>query len=322
MVDRSLLSRRQFSGLAGALAASAMTHRWDWSGKVLRAEEVAKPASPMASSHIAFLSDTHIAGDASTEARGVKMAEHLTQVVKECLDQLPASSHVIVNGDCAYLKGEPEDYKTFATLVRPLKEAGHTLHVTMGNHDDRAPMYAALSEQQDFDVAVDDKHVGLISLDGVDLVLLDSLWEVNVVTGRIGNAQREWLAKFLSSDSSKPVIVVGHHNLQAGPVAKGAKPSGLADSEAFSQLLLNHPRVRAYFYGHTHHWNVSQLSSDVPSSQLQLVNLPPVAYVFDKAQPSGWVHGEVAGDLLKLKLNTLDESHSQNGETAEIDIAA
>ncbi len=322
MLSRNLVSRRQFSGLAGSLALTAMAHRWGLGGKVLRAEEAVVPVVPKVSSHIAFLSDTHIAGDASTEARGVKMAEHLTRVVKECLDSLPASSHVIVNGDCAYLKGEPEDYKTFATLVRPLKEAGHTLHVTMGNHDDRAPMYAALRDQQDYDVAVDEKHVGLISLDGVDLVLLDSLWEVNEVTGQIGNEQREWLTTFLNSESSKPVIVVGHHNLQVEPVATGAKPSGLADSEAFQRLLLHHPRVRAYVYGHTHHWNVRPLSSEDQSSQLKLVNLPPVAYVFDKAQPSGWVHGEVAGDSLTLKLNTLDASHAKNGETTEIDIAA
>jgi 3',5'-cyclic-AMP phosphodiesterase len=316
--NRVTLSRRQFSGLASSLAFTALSGR-----SLLSAEEVVKAAPPkLPSSHIAFLSDTHIAGDASTEARGVKMADHLQRVVQECLDRLPASSHVIVNGDCAYLKGESEDYKTFAKLVTPLKEAGHTLHLTMGNHDDREPMYAALNEQKSLDIGVDEKHVGLIALDGVDLVLLDSLWKVNEVTGQLGDGQRDWLSTYLSSDSTKPVIVIGHHNLQLDPVKNDSKPGGLVDTDALSQLLFAHPRVRAYFYGHTHRWHVDQLSSADQSSRLQLVNLPPVAYVFDKKQPSGWVHGEMKGDTMKLTLHSLDDSHAKHGETAEVDIAA
>jgi hypothetical protein len=48
------------------------------------------------------------------------------------------------------------------------------------------------------------------------------------------------------------------------------------------------------------------------------VNLPPVAYVFQKGRPNGWVEATLRDDGMQLKLNCLDKSHPQHDETAEL----
>ena len=299
------INRRQFQAIAASstLAFSAAAN--------------AQPA-PQPAPQIAFLSDTHIDADANTVARGIKMAEHLEQVVGQVVDTLPSGSHVIVNGDCAYLKGLPGDYATFAKLVAPLNNAGLQLHVTMGNHDDRGPLYQALSDQQSNDVAVENKHVDVIRLGQTDVVLLDSLWKVNQVTGEIGAAQLQWLTEFLAADAQRAVVVVGHHNLQFSPPAGGKAYSGVKDTAAFTKLLQQHPRVKAYFYGHTHRWENRMLDGD--AAQLHLVNLPAVAYVFDSKQPSGWVQGTFSDSELQLRINTLDRSHPNSDEEIRVSL--
>lgn len=271
---------------------------------------------------IAFLSDTHVSADANAVARGVKMADHLERVVGQVVDTMPTGSHVIVNGDCAYLKGLPGDYATFAKLVEPLANAGLKLHVTMGNHDDREPMYRSLQSQKANDLAVDDKHVDTIEMADADIVLLDSLWKVDKVTGQIGTAQLAWLKQFLDNDLHRPVLVVGHHNMQFTAPTGGKAYSGVQDTDALADLLQQHPRVKAYFYGHTHRWENRMLPNEDASdeSSLQLINLPAVAYVFDAKQPSGWVRGIFSGKELKLVISTLDPSHPAHAEEVIVSI--
>ena len=276
-----------------------------------RAQDVAESGR-----QIAFLSDTHVSADTNAVARGVKMADHLEQVVGQVVDTMPTGSHVIVNGDCAYLKGLPGDYAIFAKLVQPLSNAGLKLHVTMGNHDDRGPMYQSLQSQKANDLAVDDKQVDTIKMPGADIVRLDSFWKVNNVTGQIGAAQLAWLKEFLDNDLHRPVLVVGHHNMQFSPPAAGKPYSGVQDTDELAGLLRQHPKVKAYFYGHTHRWENRTLPGEGASgeSSLQLVNLPAVAYVFDAKQPSGWVRGIFSGTNLKLVISSLDTSHPAHEE--------
>lgn len=300
---KNRIDRRTFHAIAATstLAVASQTH----------AQTSTDP-----SRQIAFLSDTHVSADANTVARGVKMADHLEQVVGQVVDTMPAGSHVVVNGDCAYLKGLPGDYATFAKLVEPLANAGLKLHVTMGNHDDRGPMYRSLHSQKANDLAVDDKHVDTIQMPDADIVLLDSLWKVNKVTGQIGTSQLAWLKQFLDNDLYRPVFVVGHHNMQFAAPESGKAYSGVQDTDALAGLLQQHPRVKAYFYGHTHRWENRMLPSEDASgeSSLHLVNLPAVAYVFDAKQPSGWVRGIFSRKELKLVISSLDTSHPAHAE--------
>jgi 3',5'-cyclic-AMP phosphodiesterase len=181
----------------------------------------------------------------------------------------------------------------------------------MGNHDDRGPLYEALADQRPATQPVESKHVSVLQAPKINWFLLDSLFQVDVVTGELGDAQLEWLARALDAHADKPAILVAHHNPQFEPNVGGGW-SGLKDSKALFDLVAARKHVKAYIYGHTHDWRIRK------SGDLHLVNLPPVAYVFQEGRPNGWIEASVRENGLTLRLHCLDKSHAQHGETAEL----
>jgi Icc protein len=295
------LSRRSFLVQSAATVAGLTVLGRGWG-----AEGRANP------NLFALLSDTHIPNAPAVVARETNMTANLQQVVREmtALPTKPAS--VIINGDCAYLKGLPEDYANLAQCVAPLSEAGLPLHVTMGNHDDRGPFYKALQTQQPERPLVESKHVSIIESPHANWFLLDSLTQVDVVTGEIGATQRQWLAQALASRPDKPALVMVHHNPQFEPPPEGKAWGGIKDTAEFMDLLASHEHVQALFFGHSHNWSIAR------RGKIHLVNLPPVAYVFTPGKPNGWVLAEVRERGLTLDLRTIDPAHKQNGEHAEL----
>ncbi len=264
-----------------------------------------------APSTFALLSDAHIASDPGTMARGTNMTANLRQVVSEILADRAKYAGVIINGDCAYLKGLPGDYQNLAGLVRPLAEGGLPLHVTMGNHDNRPALYDALADQKPAAPLVESKHVSLLETPKANWFLLDSLFQTDVVTGELGQSQLHWLAQALDAKTDKPAIIMAHHNPQFEPNENGSW-SGLKDAKALFDLLQARPHVKAYIYGHTHDWRISK------AGRLHLINLPPVAYVFAEGKPNGWVEASVHDAGLRLHLRCIDSSHPQHGQTADL----
>lgn len=295
------ISRRTF--LAGGAAAAAGLAL----GRPPRAA-----AAEVDSDLIALLSDTHVPGDPSVAARGVNMTDNLRRVVTDLvgLERRPAG--VLINGDCAYLKGLPGDYANLAGLVRPLSEAGLPLHLTMGNHDAREPLYRALAAERPEQPPVESKHVDVVETPHANWFLLDSLTETDVVTGELGEAQRAWLAAALDARPDKPAVVVAHHDPQFEPRAGKTAWTGLKDAAALFDLLESRRHVQAYVYGHTHDWSVGRRGS------VHLVNLPPVAYVFAEGKPNGWVEARTGEGGLGLRLHCHDEAHPQHGETVSL----
>jgi hypothetical protein len=294
------LTRRRF--LAGALAAGA--------GLLARCGLFA--ADPAADPHAwALLADPHVAADRAAVNRGVNMAEHLAAVVKEvaALPQRPAG--VLVNGDCALKDGQPGDYATLAGLLKPLREAGRPLHLTLGNHDHRDHFLAALGEPK-AERPVAGRHVAVVRSPRANFVLLDTLDLTDGTPGRLGAGQLAWLAKVLDAHADKPAVVVGHHNLEP-TVPEGKKPGGLLDTAALLKVLEPRRQVKAYVYGHTHVWEVKEHASGI-----HLVNLPPVAYVFAAGRPSGWVHLALKPDGARLSMHGLDRTHPAHGQTVDL----
>ena len=257
----------------------------------------------------ALLADTHMASDKSTVARGTNMFDNLNRVIDELLaeDTLPAG--VIINGDCAYLKGLSGDYKTLKQPIDRLVEAGLAVHMTMGNHDDRGPFYDAFADQKPDTELVAGKHVTVVRSSGANLFLVDSLKEVNVVTGELGKSQLDWLLDALQKHTDKPAIIIGHHNPQYLPKGSTAKVSGLADTAALVDVMHSQPHVQAYFFGHTHDWKLTKTAGRV-----HLINQPPVAYVFNQSRPNGWVRLTLGDEEFSVELRALDKSHPQHGE--------
>lgn len=259
----------------------------------------------------ALLADTHVPANAMIESTGANMTKNMQSVIAQliALDVKPAA--VIVNGDCAFLKGLPADYANLAGLVAPLAEAGLPLHLTMGNHDDREPLYDAISAQRPEHPPVESKHVAVIESQHANWFLLDSLMATDVVTGELGEAQRKWLAIELDRRKDKPAIVVAHHNPQFTAPANGGW-NGLKDATELFELLDAREHVKAYIFGHTHQWILSR------RGRLQLINLPPVAYVFSPKWPNGWVDAQLRADGIDLTLVAHDHEHPQHGEKTSL----
>lgn len=300
-VHLSPIRRREFLQRSAAAALAGFA--------VLRSASAAEGANP---NLLALLSDTHIPENADVMAREVNMTANLRKVVGELVALREKPAGVIVNGDCAYLKGKPDDYANFAGCVAPLVEAGLPLHLTMGNHDNRQALYDKLAAQKPAAPLVQAKHVSVLECPHANWFLLDSLFLTDVVTGQLGDEQRAWLAKALDERKDKPAIVIAHHTPQFEPPPEGTKWGGIEDTAALFELLMPRRHVKAFVFGHSHNWNITK------REDLHLVNLPPVAYVFGAGKPNGWVSAAMRPDGLDLQLHTLDPAHPQAGEKVSL----
>jgi Icc-related predicted phosphoesterase len=260
----------------------------------------------------ALFSDTHIAEDAAKEARGVVMAENLERCVKQVLAAGVKPHGVLINGDCAYLDGQPGDYVQLVRCLSPLRDERVQVHCALGNHDDRKNFLAAMAQPGE-EARMEGKHVSVLSSARVNWVLLDSLDEVNKTPGRLGEDQVGWLRRTLSKLDQRPTLVMVHHNPQIG-LTERQKSSALLDTDALLEVLAEFPQVKALFFGHTHHWAVLPAMGGKP----WLVNLPPVAYVFNEANPSGWVQATVTDKAVTLELKALNAAHEAHRQKVVI----
>lgn len=256
----------------------------------------------------ALLADTHIAADLTKVKSGVNLADHLTAVVQEInnLPQRPAGAFIV--GDCALNSGGPDEYTQFTKLLEPLRAAGAPLHLTLGNHDQRENFWAALEFQKTAKRPVADKQVALVKSKHVNWFMLDSLEKTLQTPGALGEDQLRWLATTLDANRKTPAIVLIHHNPSVDN-----KIAGLKDTEALLEIIRGRPQVKAWIYGHTHNWKVTQ-----DPSGIHLVNLPPVAYIFREGDPSGWIHATTRRDGLKLELRAIDPQHKAHGEVVDL----
>ena len=307
------VSRRGF--LAGAVAGGA--------GLLLRPPVFAAgaPAVETDANRVALLSDPHVAADRTLAARGVNMFDNLARVCAEVLAPVPTSrpvaavrehrlpAAVLINGDFAFLRGFPGDYVTAVEATGPLRKAGLPVHLTLGNHDHRDNLLAAIRQPDKAGEKgpVEGRHVLVLETPLANWFLLDSLDVVNSTPGELGEKQRAWLADALDARAKKPAVVVVHHN----PDVK-EKPTGLRDTKAMLDVILARRQVKALIFGHTHKWELTRQDG------VHFVNLPPVGYVFTPGQPSGWVDAHVTEGGMTLHLRCLDTKHPKHGEIREL----
>ncbi len=255
----------------------------------------------------ALLSDPHLAADRKQLGRGINMAAHFTQVSGELLALPKRPEGVFITGDCAFTTGEKGDYGTLTDLLRPVREDQMPIHLALGNHDNRERFWEVLSEEKSAKRPVADRQVSVLRSQRANWFILDSLETTNSTPGLLGRAQLDWLAWALDANPSKPAIVLVHHN----PWLSGNL--GLKDTSAFFEVIRPRRQVKAYIYGHTHTWKV-----EPDSSGIHLVNLPPVAYVFQQGQPSGWVRMTLESDGMRLELRSVDPTHQAHGQIVDL----
>jgi len=297
------LSRRRF--LAGSLAAGA--------GLLLRHPLLGAADIPAADPHrFALLSDLHIAANPAVVARGVNMFNNLKQACGEVLALHPRPAAVIVDGDLAYLKGLPEDYATVVGSLKPLREGGLPVHLTLGNHDDRARFWEAIPRADGAAARpVEDRQVLTVESPRANWFILDSLDKTNGTPGVLGPKQLDWLRTALDAKADKPALVMVHHDPDDKPKSDG-KVTGLTDATALLEVLRPRKQVKALFFGHTHDWHLTERDG------LHLINFPPVAYPFKAGKPSGWVDAHLREDGMTLELRSIDPKHPQHGEKHDL----
>jgi Icc protein len=290
------ISRRQFirsTLAAGATLVLPGEHAW---------------AAPATDAHrLALWSDVHIAADRTAHERGVVMFDHFETVRAELLALDVAPAAVFINGDCAYHTGEVADYQTLLSLVQPVRERGFPLHLSMGNHDNREHLWRNIPDSESHAGALKDKQVMIVEHERANIFMLDSLQRTNFTPGALGEKQVQWLCSALDAHLGKPAIVMVHHQPD-----ESEKPSGLTDTKALLDALFPRRNVKALFYGHTHHWEVSQ------RKQMHCVNLPAVAYVFKDGDPSGWVDMHLTEKGMRLELRCIDHAHPKHGESFDL----
>ena len=262
-----------------------------------------------------LFSDTHIAEDKSRLSREINMASHLQQAVKEVLarQEKERAFGLFVNGDLALTEGLPGDYRTFTELMKPLREAGIDVHLTLGNHDDREKFWEGCGELTPNQKLLPLKHLGVITSATVNWVLLDSLDQVNVTPGSLGDSQIAWLDRTLRNLPDKPTLILTHHTPQPALTAPDQKRFGLQDTEAFMRVVDSHAKVKAWIFGHSHAWDIK-----TKNSGLHQINLPPVAYTFNQAMPSGWVSARVDAQGMELELHSLNPAHPAHAKVTRL----
>lgn len=255
----------------------------------------------------ALLADIHIAADTTKTARGITMARHFQIVSNELLALPKRPAGVFVVGDCAFNSGEKDDYATLTGLLDPLRGGKLPVHLALGNHDQRENFWEALTKEKAGRRLVEDRRVVLMRMPEVNWFVLDSLETTLQTPGLIGQAQFDWLAKSLDANTTKPAIVLVHHN----PGIEGNM--GLKDTLAFYEIIRPRKQVKAYIFGHTHKWKVWE-----DPSGIHLVNLPPVAYIFQQGDPAGWVHATTRRDGLRMELRCVDNTHKDHGQVVDL----
>jgi Icc protein len=266
---------------------------------------------------VALLADTHISADPNQvylgtkwpgspvgegEHESVNMAGCLATAVKSVLALNPRPAHLIVNGDCALSNGKEAEYKEFLRLVEPLRAAGITVHVTIGNHDNRENLWKLLPFLKQEQMGV---QAGVIELPHANLILLDS-----GKRGILGDQQLDWLAKQLDQRADKPALIFGHYNPYPN---RGVRPiRGMRDGPSLLKLLAERKHARGYFYGHTHEWQYDR------RDHLHLINQPAVSYYFGKGHAHGWVDMKLTETSADLELHCINRKHPQHGERRQI----
>jgi predicted phosphodiesterase len=267
---------------------------------------------------VALLADTHISADPNrvypgtkwpgspvkeSEHESVHIANSLIQTVKSVIALNPRPAHLIINGDCTLSSGKKEEYQQLIKLVEPLRAAGITIHVTIGNHDNRENLWKLLPylKKEQMDV-----HADLIELPHANFILLDS------GKGELGSKQLDWLAGQLDARTDKPALVFSHYNPYPN---RGVRPiHGMRDGASLLRILAERKHAKAYFYGHTHEWQYDR------QGHLELINQPAVSYYFGKGHAHGWIDMKLKKTSAELALHCLNEKHPQHGDRRGISL--
>jgi Icc protein len=247
----------------------------------------------------AFLSDTHIAADPDDRYRGFWPYRNLQEITSQLACDLPEG--LVVTGDLARLKGQPEAYANLKTLLAPVAEKRPT-YLGLGNHDNREDFFRTFEDDARTREAVDDKHVIVADGGPVRLIVLDTLYRINAISGMLGWLQRTWLETFLQTCDDKPTILFLHHTPKVD----------LLDTARLFSIIGPMAKVKAVVYGHTHHFGFSQYKG------IHLINVPAAGFNLGDTHPVGWMEAKLTATGGEFLLHAMGGNTRLNGLTTKV----
>ena len=242
---------------------------------------------------IAQLSDLHLTTSRRKKAWRWPVWANLERALDRVAQEGPFD-RIILTGDLASVR-KPETYSRLREALAPFWDR---VRVLPGNHDSRSLMASTFSER------LLDQGGWLSFVDvlpGLRLIGLDSLrpWRVS---GKLGNAQRAWLAGELE-ESEEPVLLFLHH-----PVLRigcwWLDKDLLRDSDELKEMLRG-SCVQALFFGHVH----QEFSGEFAG--LPAHATPSTAYQFrpHAIRPGATERGEPAFRIIELDERGRLETH-------------
>lgn len=187
------------------------------------------------------LSDLHL-GVPGVPVNGLDTCARAEEAINTILRDHADADFVLVAGDLTDL-GEAGAYLHLQMLLARLPM---TVHVTLGNHDDR-PTFLSV-----FGAELDDP-AGRVSVafeaGGHTIILLDTS-EPGMIGGRLCKRRLEWLAARLDEARDRPVIIVQHHH--ANPLFLPVDLDMLENAADYAAVLARHPDIRQVIAGHVH----------------------------------------------------------------------
>lgn len=219
------------------------------------------------------LSDPHLLADPAGRCRGRLPWQQLRSGILAALSQAQQGGEAVdlllISGDLCH----DESWSGYALLRDLLNEWGRPAALLPGNHDHPQLLRAVLGRHCTVAPA-------LVSLPGVDLVLLDSHrpgWDA----GWLGAIQLGWLQALLADRRSVPLLVALHHPpVPIGDAAFDAM--ALVDASALWRVLQDEPLLKAVLFGHIHqHWQGAMPARP----EVALLGCPSTLCGFGPVQP-------------------------------------
>jgi len=247
----------------------------------------------------AFLSDTHIAADPDNHYRGFYPYRNLQEITSQLGYDLPEG--LVVTGDLARLKGQPEAYANVKTLLTPLVEK-RPVYLGLGNHDNREDFFRTFGDSRGSGETVNNKHVVVADAGPVRLIILDTLLHINRMPGMLGWPQRAWLETYLRTCDDRPTILFLHHTPKVD----------LLDTGRLFRIIGPMAKVKAVVHGHTHRFRFSQYKG------IHVVNVPAAGFNLGDSQPVGWMEAKLTSGGGEFLLHAMGGNRRLDGVTTKL----
>ena len=228
------------------------------------------------------VTDTHLFGDPEGSLRGVPTLPALRATLAAAREDIAHSEAVLATGDLVQ-----DDRGGYAHFQREFAALGKPILCLPGNHDDVRAMRSALAGEP-------------FHLDGVfdrgswRVLLLDSTIR-HRTGGALSASTLERLDRDLAAAADRHVLVCLHHH----PISMRSRwldTIGLANKDAFFDVLKRHSNVRAVLFGHVHQ------EVDIVVEGIRVLGTPSTCQQFRPLSP-GFATDDAPPAYRKLRLH-------------------